>query len=193
MAKIVRIKNNKSVSDVWVGQTINVGEYFTIPTKHIERWVENTQVRTDISSGDLLVNNNIVDLNATDGWAWLGIYTTPTSVSNTNTANTTSNTDVVISTMTKTLAEGMCLCLFSSSFAVSNSGKTIYVSFYQNGSQIAGTELRIKPASTSAIYPFSFHTPINAVENDVIEVRWRVDGNTAYCYSRTLTFVYLGD
>ena len=72
MSRIVKVKNTKAVSDVWVGQTINPSEYFTIADSQLTSWRENTKVYTDVASGDLVVNDGSIDFtNKVDGWNWL--------------------------------------------------------------------------------------------------------------------------
>jgi len=72
MARIVKVKNTKEVSDVWVGQTIEPSEYFTIPNQYLNDWQENTKAFADIASGDLVVNNGDMDFTISyEGWDWL--------------------------------------------------------------------------------------------------------------------------
>ena len=72
MARIIKIKNTKETSDVWVGQTIAPSEYFTISASALSDWQENAKVFTDVASGDLVINNGDMDFTkGVEGWDWL--------------------------------------------------------------------------------------------------------------------------
>jgi len=72
MAKIVKIKNTKQTSDIWVGQLIDPSEYFTIPTTLLTSWQEDTKVHIDVASGSLIVNDGSQDFtDGVEGWNWV--------------------------------------------------------------------------------------------------------------------------
>jgi len=70
MSKIVQVKNAKVTSDVWAGQTIAPGEYYSIIS--LEQWQNDIKVFTDVANGNLVVNDGSVDiLNSVNGWNWI--------------------------------------------------------------------------------------------------------------------------
>jgi hypothetical protein len=72
MSRITRIKNNTSQSDVWVGQRIEPGEYFEMPSSHQERWVEDVRVFQDIANARLIINDGEEDItNPIEGFEYL--------------------------------------------------------------------------------------------------------------------------
>ena len=70
--RIIKIKNAKTASDVWVGQTIEPDEYFSIPSQTLINWQENTKVFDNVASKELVVNNGDIDFtNELEGWDWI--------------------------------------------------------------------------------------------------------------------------
>lgn len=68
----MRIKNNTQNTDVWAGQTIEAGAYYTIPASELSAWQVNSQVLTDIGSGNLVMNNDTSDITiVADALAYL--------------------------------------------------------------------------------------------------------------------------
>jgi len=62
----MKIKNTKTSLDVWCGQSIDSGSYYTIQQNELVRFQSDSKTITDISSGDLLVNDgtsNISDIS----------------------------------------------------------------------------------------------------------------------------------
>jgi hypothetical protein len=59
---MIKIKNNKQISDVWVGQLIEANQHYELPNADSIKWANNSKVLTDIGNGDLIVNDNDVDL-----------------------------------------------------------------------------------------------------------------------------------
>ena len=70
--KTVEVKNNKTSSDVWVGQTLAAQESYIIPNLHMDRWRDDLKVFTDISTGDLVVSNGVTEFTSTvEAYQWL--------------------------------------------------------------------------------------------------------------------------
>ncbi len=75
MSRIIKIKNASGAGGTWVGKTIPNGEYVDVSSDAACEWVADSQVFTDIGSGDLIVNkgadttDDITD--PTEGWNWL--------------------------------------------------------------------------------------------------------------------------
>lgn len=60
---MIKIKNNKQDSDVWVGQLIEPGQYHELQSSETSQWANNSKVLSDIGSGNLIVNDGIVDIS----------------------------------------------------------------------------------------------------------------------------------
>ena len=68
----MRIKNNTQNSGVWAGQTIEAATYYTIPASELSAWQINSQVLTEIGSGNLVMNNDSQDITiVADALAYL--------------------------------------------------------------------------------------------------------------------------
>ena len=111
----------------------------------------------------------------------------------TNTITTTSASDILMTNLSLTPVKGTYAVTFYGSLAVSNTARTIYTSFYKAGSQMVGTEVQTKPASTSTIAVTTIIKTITFSGSELLEVRWRINGNTATCYNRALTIYRLGE
>jgi hypothetical protein len=59
---MIQVKNNKVDVDTWCGMMIEPGAYYEIQSIELSRWQNNSQVLTDIASGDLIVNNGTADI-----------------------------------------------------------------------------------------------------------------------------------
>jgi hypothetical protein len=175
-----------------LGKELAPNEYYSLDPTEFTKWKLSTEVQNSISSGDLVVNNNITDLSPTNGWYWLGNYNSPSELVYTAAITTNSTSDVLMANMTFTMAAGIYLVSFYGSFSATNSNKTVYISAYKNGVQVNGTEMPNKFASTATTQTSTISKPVVFVDNDTLEIRWRVSGNSATCYNRTLTIVYLG-
>ena len=192
MPKIIRVKNATTSTNVWLGKELAPNEYYSLDPTEFTKWRLSTDVQNSISSGDLVVSNNITDLSPTNGWYWLGNYNSFLELIYTTTITTTSSSDTLMANMTFTMAAGIYLVGFYGSFSATNSNKTIYTSVYKNGVKVNGTEMQNKFASTATTQVSTISKPVVFSDNDTLEIMWRVTGNTATCYNRTLTIVYLG-
>jgi hypothetical protein len=59
---MIKVKNNKQVSDTWCGMMIEPSMYYELEHREVIKWQNNSKVLIDISSGDLIVNNDTVDI-----------------------------------------------------------------------------------------------------------------------------------
>lgn len=76
MNRIIKIKNNKSTVDIWIGYELQPDEYLLLDDESLkERAKQDDKVFIDIGTGDLLVNqgqDTTDDItNPLDGWNWL--------------------------------------------------------------------------------------------------------------------------
>lgn len=53
--KTIVVMNNDTVDRTWCGQTILVGDSYTLQAVEINTWINNEQVKADIASGKLIV------------------------------------------------------------------------------------------------------------------------------------------
>jgi len=60
--KIKRVKNISGFDLTLLGQTINVGEYYTINKDRETEWVASQDVRDSITFGNILMNDGFVDI-----------------------------------------------------------------------------------------------------------------------------------
>lgn len=59
---MIKVKNNKLESDTWCGMLIEPSAYYELETFELPRWQNDSKVITDISAGDLIVNNGSSDI-----------------------------------------------------------------------------------------------------------------------------------
>lgn len=64
MAK--RVKNNTGAEKVWIGQTIQPGEYYELQGQEDKAWSKSTAVIADIDAGVIIMNNGSTDLTNTE-------------------------------------------------------------------------------------------------------------------------------
>lgn len=107
---------------------------------------------------------------------------------------TTSTSDVLINSMTLTPGAGTYLVFFSASWKNGNND-TNYVSIYANGAQLAESERRFYTEDSIPNTPVPVATQgtvtgLGAAQD--IEIKWRVSGDTATMYERTLTILKIG-
>ena len=68
----MKVKNNTQSMGVWVGQTIEAGAYYVIPSSELSAWQVNSQVLTAIGNSDLVMNNDTSDItNVSDAISYL--------------------------------------------------------------------------------------------------------------------------
>lgn len=181
--------NPKSIPSAWPANIIELGSDTNLPGAN---WILMTTL--EYSS---YISQHLSEYNA-----WLAanppqsgdIVKDPSSseIVYTNTITTTSASDVLMTNLSITPITGTYAATFYGSFSVSNAGKIIYMSFYKAGSQITGTEVQTRLA-TSTTSVTSIAKTITFSGSELLEVRWRVNGNTATCYNRTLTIYRVGD
>lgn len=58
----LRVKNNSGATKTWLGQSIDDQEYYSISESDRSTWIDDTDVFTDIASGDLVINDGTEDL-----------------------------------------------------------------------------------------------------------------------------------
>jgi hypothetical protein len=108
-----------------------------------------------------------------------------------STASTTTSslTDVVINSMSLTLLQGDYDILFDSYYDMNTATSRITdFSCYLNGVQIPTSIRRYFTTDSSAPTSVSICFKLTGVTNNqVLDVRWKVAGNTATIYQRTLT------
>jgi len=68
---VKRIKNNDSVTRVWVGQQILPGEYYQIVPEEELYFMNDSEFDTAVLSGEAVINNGSSDLNPIEGLRWL--------------------------------------------------------------------------------------------------------------------------
>lgn len=59
---LVKIKNNDSVAHVWVGQSIEAGEYYIVQSGELLRWQSDDVLLAAIADGIAIVNNGTSDI-----------------------------------------------------------------------------------------------------------------------------------
>lgn len=59
---MIQVKNNKITVDTWCGMMIEPTAYYELQDQELGRWQNNSKVLTDISSGNLIINNGTVDI-----------------------------------------------------------------------------------------------------------------------------------
>lgn len=59
---MIKVKNNKLEADVWAGQQIEPGVYYTLEDAEVTKWQTSDKVVQDITSGDLIVNDGENDI-----------------------------------------------------------------------------------------------------------------------------------
>lgn len=57
-----KFKNNKLEVDTWCGQSIEVGEYYTLQASEYSIWANNDKVLEDIASGNGIINDGTTDI-----------------------------------------------------------------------------------------------------------------------------------
>ena len=90
---------------------------------------------------------------------------------------TTLDTDTVIPGMTITPGAGTYLAEFASAAAVNKNARTVFVSLYVNGVQVALTE-REAGGQSNNVGGIVFTAEVTVADAQAIDVRWRVN-NTA--------------
>lgn len=123
---------------------------------------------------------------------WVAVQPPVSQVSATGTTTTTSTTDVLINSMTITVAgSGSYMIMFSGS--VENSANsTNFVSIYVNGTQVAHSQRRmvVVTQTQGAAFPIATQCYVTGVTaGQTIEARWRVTAGTATMYNRTLDII----
>lgn len=67
MILTIRMKNATTSPKSWVGQEIQPGDYYQIQSQEKEAWENDSQVLSDITAGNLVVNDGQNDLFPDDG------------------------------------------------------------------------------------------------------------------------------
>lgn len=69
--RTIIVRNTKVTDDFWVGRLIAASESYQLETEERRKWADDDKVVTDIQSGDLVVNDGIIDLTAAQGELWV--------------------------------------------------------------------------------------------------------------------------
>jgi hypothetical protein len=112
---------------------------------------------------------------------------TVTEVTASGEINTSSGTDVLVTSMTFTPGAGDYMVWFSSAMWIDQSNNDVFVSFYKGGSQVANSETSTNTTRPDHVAKSKKITGVGA--SDAIEVRWRVSGSTARMQSRNLQWM----
>jgi hypothetical protein len=115
----------------------------------------------------------------------------PTSDIATATADTTttSSSDVLVNSMTKTPASGNYLVWFSGSVEHPTNSASIFMSIYAGGTQAAYSEVLYKRGNQTVSTPFNCVAKVTVNGSQAIEGRWRTNTGTATMHQRSLTIL----
>jgi hypothetical protein len=59
---MIKVKNNKQASDTWCGMGIEPASYYQLEFFELNKWQNDSKVISDISSGDLIINDGDSDI-----------------------------------------------------------------------------------------------------------------------------------
>lgn len=110
-----------------------------------------------------------------------------THVTATTNATTNSTTDVTMTSMTTTPAAGTYLVSFDSTVFNSKNNKTMTISIYSGGTQVAASVRQITTATTASHIGTQAIVTVNGAQ--AVDVRWHVSANTGTVNQRALTLI----
>ena len=69
---LVKIKNTSGLEGTWNGQVIDNDDYYEIPEAERNEWIDDSDVFSDVASGNLTINDGVDDItDAALGWKTL--------------------------------------------------------------------------------------------------------------------------
>lgn len=122
-------------------------------------------------------------------------YLTVTETTSTTPVNTTSGTDVLMTSMTVTPVAGTYLVLFNTDLNSNNAGAAISISYYVGGAQLAVSQRKVIPFDGGALSAAAargmgcLQSRITVNGSQAIEVQWSTSGGTATAANRSLITV----
>lgn len=147
MSRIVRVKNNSGSNSTWVGKSIVADAYIELTADTQLVWASESQVITDISNGNLIINNGTDDItDGAMGLKWLqGNVEPPVTadgdwhIVNENFAHVTGN-NVINWTIEKFLDSES----ETSEKYVIPVGRTVTLNFFEGGSFDVPTYIKVE-------------------------------------------------